>query len=250
MCTAARGAPSTPAPRRHRPIVRTRALLIGAVDRDGPAPPVVTPRLGEAAAEAAGGRRAAPRRGKAHQVLHRVLGLLVAVGLRRPRATTPPIDVPATGRTDRRSGARCTDQSPRAHQPGSRRGCRRRTPRRCRDGARPPLGYRVLAQTLVDDLEQGPQRPLPQPRILVRVNTGRRCNRAANEPTREREVHVGTHAIAASGRRPRCADRRCVSHRSIPRVGTATTSAANGSLGGSAKSPPRTRTSASARSAR
>ena len=49
---------------------------------------------------------------------------------------------------------------------------------------------------------------------------------------------------------PSCADSRCVSQRSTPRVGTATTSRANGSPGGAASSAPSASTSASARSAR
>ena len=49
---------------------------------------------------------------------------------------------------------------------------------------------------------------------------------------RRREVDVGADPVGAPGVAPSCADSRWVSQRSIPRVGTATTSRANGSAGG------------------
>ncbi len=76
---------------------------------------------------------------------------------------------------------------------------------------------------------------------------------ATASPTRRRGDGKATFAHTPSARpgvAPSRPDMRWLSHRSIPRVGTATTSRANGSAGGSASRPASASTRASARSAR
>ncbi len=64
-------------------------------------------------------------------------------------------------------------------------------------------GQPWLLQARVDHLEQGPDRALGQPRIVVRLDAGRRGHRAEDEPARERELDVGAHAVVAlRARRP------------------------------------------------
>ena len=59
----------------------------------------------------------------------------------------------------------------------------------------------AVAEVLVDDLHERPHGPLGQPRVVVRIDVGRRGHRAADDPTREREVDVGAHAVVAVRRR-------------------------------------------------
>ncbi len=76
---------------------------------------------------------------------------------------------------------------------------------------------------------------------------------ATASPASRRGVGNSTFAQMPSARpgvAPRLADIRCVSQRSIPRVGTAMTSGAKGSVSGSARRRPSAAISASARSAR
>ena len=61
------------------------------------------------------------------------------------------------------------------------------------------------------------------------VDAGRRRDRVADQPARRRELDVRADAVGPPGDAPRRADIRWVSQRSMPRVGTATTSGANGS---------------------
>jgi hypothetical protein len=108
-----------------------------------------------------------------------------------------------------------------------------------------------LCQVRVDDLEQRPHQPFRAPRVLGRVDPGRRRDRIADQSIRERELDVRADPRPTAGRRRRRrVDIRCVSQRSIPRVGTAMTSGAKGSAGGSASSVPSASTRPSARSAR
>ena len=108
-----------------------------------------------------------------------------------------------------------------------------------------------LAEVLLDDLEQRPDRALGRA-------TGRRPASmpeaiATASPTSRRGDGKPTFAHTPSARpgdAPSRSDIRCESQRSMPRVGTATTSGANGSSGGSASRPRSASTRPSARSAR
>ena len=93
--------------------------------------------------------------------------------------------------------------------------------------------------------------PLGQPRIAVGVD-----RRTPSAPRRRRAVRGDGNSTFAHtpsprpGLAPRCVDSRWVSQRSIPRVGTATTSGAKGSSSGSARTARRAKTRPSARSER
>ena len=93
-----------------------------------------------------------------------------------------------------------------------------------------------LVQALADDVEQRPDGALRQPR----VGFGSIPDAAATaSPARRRGNGNSMFAQMPSERpgvAPRLADIRCVSQRSIPRVGTAMTSGAKGSASGSARS--------------
>lgn len=58
-----------------------------------------------------------------------------------------------------------------------------------------------LRQTYVDDLEQGPHRPLWQPRVCIGLEPGRRRNHVADKPTGRRELNVGADTVRAPRRR-------------------------------------------------
>jgi hypothetical protein len=58
-----------------------------------------------------------------------------------------------------------------------------------------------LAHARVDDLEQGPDRPLRQPRIGVGRDPRRRRERLADQLPGRREGDVGAHAVGPAGRR-------------------------------------------------
>ena len=106
-------------------------------------------------------------------------------------------------------------------------------------------------QRVADHLEQRPHGALGQPRVAVGVDSAK--------PPRSRRRSAGAASGTATfaqtpsrrpGEAPSETDRRCDSQRSIPRVGTETTSGANGSARGVASSSPSASASPSARSAR
>ena len=62
-----------------------------------------------------------------------------------------------------------------------------------------------LVQALVDELEQAPDRSFRYPRVVFRIDPGRRRQRRLDQPSGKRKVDVGAHAVlaVAGGSEPR-----------------------------------------------
>src|SRR5579875_542362 len=94
-----------------------------------------------------------------------------------------------------------------------------------------------LLERLLDDIDQRPDEAGRLPWVPLGGDAAGQRQRPGDQAAGEGESHVGADAVSQAGRLPRWAESRCVSQRSIPRVGTATTSAANGSSGWAGGSP-------------
>ena len=148
-----------------------------------------------------------------------------------------------SGRRGRRCGGRCRTGGPGVAVVGV---ARRRPPEVAGQRVEPRLA------------ERGRRSPRAAARPTGRRATGRRRapRRWRRPPPRRRgapgkgKSMLAHTPSARPGVAPSRADSRWVSHRSTPRVGTATTSAAIGSSSGSTTTSPRAATRASARSAR
>ena len=108
----------------------------------------------------------------------------------------------------------------------------------------------LLRRALVDGLQQRPDQPVRLPRIVVGLDPRGTGEGVGDQRRRVRESDVGAHAVLFTGDVPSTCDSRWVTHRSTPLAGTATTSGANGSAGGSRSTSASPSTSRSARSDR
>ena len=109
----------------------------------------------------------------------------------------------------------------------------------------PRLGERRL-----DHLQKRPDGPRRQPRIRFLVDPGSVDTAPLTiRPGNGNSTFAQTPS-ARPGETPSMVDSRCVSQRSTPRVGTATTSASRGSVSGELMTVPSSPRSPSARSAR
>ena len=86
-----------------------------------------------------------------------------------------------------------------------------------------------LVQPVCDDLQKGPDRPARGPGISAWLDSRTRRERFAYEGARKREIDIGANPVMAPALDPSRLESRWVSQRSIPRVGTATTSGVIGS---------------------